>query len=294
MTELRDLLPAGRPRASERDPQPVLEERPAPGASPAQVVVMVAIVLAATIAAYLASNAKERVWGGRVELVFNTEAYESESEFARALATQREILRSEPVSGPAAKAAGMRTADLQEALDVETVGGSEVLHITIGDPVPERAKALAQAVADNYLKRVAQAPTDDAGATTGFLRAQIDDLTKTLDRTAARQRELEAARAGAGTPGAEESRLREEATDLVRRIGALRERVLSVEVRRMTSSEVRMLAPARVLEDPLEPKPKQAAVGGFLVGSLLAAGTAYLLRFLAARRVEKVARPDVF
>lgn len=295
MSELRDLFVPGATRLPTSPSDPPEPEAPTPATSPAQLVkVMAAIVLAATLAAFLASNAKERVYGGRVELVFNSEAYDSESEFNRALATQREILRSEPVVAAAASAAGMTTAKLQKALEVELVGESEVLRVTVGDRSRDRARALAQAVVDNYLQRIARAPSDDGGATTAFLRASIDELAAELDRTTARQRELEAARGGTGSPGAEESRLREEAAELVRRIGALRERVLSVEVRRTTSSDVRILSPARVLKDPIEPKPKQAAVGGFLIGSVLAAGTAYLLRYLPAKRVEKVDRPDVF
>lgn len=296
MSELRDLFVPGATRLPATPSEPAAEEAPAPAASQAQLIkVMAAIVLAATVAAFLASNAKQRVYGARIELLYSSEAYDSESEFNRALATQREILRSEPVLGAAASAAGMTTAKLQKALDVETVGESEVLRVTVGNPSRDRAKALAQAVVDNYLERVARVPADDASnATTSFLRARIDELTAELDRTTARHRELETARGGVGAPGAEESRLREEAAELVRRIGALRDRLVTVEVRRTTSSDVRVLAPARVLKDPIEPKPKQAAVAGFLIGSVLAAATAYLLRYLPEKRVEKVDRPDVF
>lgn len=245
------------------------------------------IVLTATIAAYVASNAKQRVYGGRIELLFNTESYDSEAEFDRALATQREILRSEPVVGPTASAAGMSPKQLKRALKVERVGQSEVLRVTVGDRSGSRARSLAQAVATNYLQRIAQAPTEGGATTTSFLKGRVEELTVTLDRTTARLRELEVARGGGGTPVAEELRLREEVADLVRQIGSLREQVLALELRRMTSTDVSTLAPARQLDSPIEPKPKQAAVEGFLVGSVLAAGTVYLLQYLAGRRLEK-------
>lgn len=294
MSELRDLFATSRATPDDAaDPEP--DESSPPAVPSAQLLkVMAAIVLAATMAAYLASNAKERVYGGRVELVFNTEAYDSESEFNRALATQRQILRSEPLIGPAATAAGMTTLELQKALKVESVGESEVLRVTVHDTSRERARTLAQAIADNYIERTVRAPAEDGGATTAFLQKAIDELTAALDKTTARQRELEVARGGTGPMGAEELRLREEVADLVRRIGALRERMVGLEVLRTASSDVRILAPARVLKDPVEPKPKQAALGGFLIGSVLAVGTAYVVRLLPARRVEKVDRPDVF
>lgn len=296
MSELRDFVMAGTtPLPGRRPPVPAPPDDAPAVIPPARLVkLMAAIVVAATLAAWLASAAKEKVYGGRVELVFNTEVYDSESEFNRALATQREILRSEAVLGPAAKAGGSTPIELEKALDVAAVGESEVIRVTVGDPSPAKARALAQAVAQAYLRHISTDPVADGGATTSFLQARIVELTATLDRTTARQRELEAARAATAPPTAEEARLREEAADLVRRVGALRERVLAVEARRTSASDVRALAPARVLRDPLEPKPKQAAVGGFLIGSMLAAGTAYLLRLIPARRVEKVDRPDVF
>lgn len=272
-------------------PEPKHENGPTGSSSPSRtlalILLAVLIVITATITAYLASNAKQRVYGGRIELLFNTESYDSESEFDRALATQREILRSEPIVGPAARAAGMSPKQLQKALTVERVGQSEVLRVTVGDRSRTKARSLAQAVATNFLQRVAQAPPADGATTTRFLNGRLEELTVTLDRTTARLRELEISRGAVGSPVAEELRLREEVADLVRQIGSVREQVLALELSRMTSSDVSTLAPARQLESPIEPKPKQAAVEGFLVGSVLAAGTVYLIQYLARRQLEK-------
>jgi capsular polysaccharide biosynthesis protein len=245
------------------------------------VVLMVAIVLGATLAAFVSSNAKEPVYGGRVQVLVNTEGSDSESEFNRRLATQREILRSEPVLGPVAKAAGISTKQLRDDTSVKSIGESEILEITVGAPARGRARSLAQEVAESYVQRIVADPVDDPGAATTFMYKRIDELTAARVKAESELAALEGARAGAGEPTAAETRLRAETLELTRSIATLEDRVTGLELGRAAASDVRIVAPARVLDDPIEPKPKQAAAGGFLIGSLIAAGTLFALRGLA-------------
>lgn len=272
MTEVSELfLPPGRdPRKSQvQNGRP---PRPRPFLTTAKLVSLVLIVAVATVSAYLSSNSQRKEYGAEVTMRIDTGGRDTDS-ILPVMATQKVILRSETVLRPAATELGVSIKRLEESVRVGTLGDSEVLRLVAVDHDPERARRMAQVVADTYISAVSGRPPDEGDPTVAFLKAESEQLAASLARVRARLSELEAARRATGSsPTAEERQLEVESTVLLRRLGLVEDRLTTIEVDR-PSVDVRPLSAARVLEDPVSPKPLRAALGGFVVGVLLAAAT---------------------
>lgn len=272
MSEISALfLPPGREVVP---PQEVQHERK-PGLPPflttSRLVSLFVIVVVATMSAYFSSNGQRKQYGAEVKMRVDTGGRDSDS-ILPAMATQKVILRSDAVLRPAAAEAGVSMKELEEAVSVGTVGESEVLRLLVVDYQPERARRTAQVVADTYIKTVASTLPAEDDETIDFLRAQSEKLAATLAEVRGRQAALEAARVVGTPPTAEERQLEVEATVLLRRIGLVEDRLTSREIGG-SMVDVRALSEARVLDEPVSPKPMRSALGGFVVGLLLAAAT---------------------
>ena len=161
--------------------------------------------------AYLFSSNQENVYGARAEILYQASEAERTLGTPRIMATQKIVLESRTVLQPAAADIGVQLDELQDATSVKIEGESDVMQMTVADPDPMLALALAKEIAGEYARTVTE-----------------------LD---------------------------------VERVGERQARA-------------RIITPAHVLEDPLEPKPIRAAVAGLLVGLVLAVG----LVALAGRR----------
>lgn len=152
------------------------------------------------------------VYGAQVELLLKPRPDVSDAAVERAMLTEEVVLTSPAVLGPVAAAeAEMSVEDLRRATTTSMLGRSNVLRVTVGDPDPERALALVQAIERQYAELHASDPLVDPSAP--------------------------------GRPTITPSTLN----------------------------------PARPAEEPLAPRPLQAAAGGTLVGLLLATGVATVL-----------------
>ena len=278
---MKDVTKLVVPAAGAVEPAPAVRGAPAPeiqdGRRPklppflttSRLVSLVVVVVVSTLSAYFSSNAQRNEYGAEVKMRVDTGGRDSDS-ILPAMATQKVILRSDAVLRPAAAEAGVSLKELEESVTVGTVGESEVLRLLVVDHRPDRARRTAQVVADTYIKTVAATlPTED-DETVAFLRSQSEQLAATLAEVRARQAALETSRVAGTPPTAEESQLEVEASVLLRRIGAVEERITSREVDAPTV-DVRALSEARVLDEPVSPKPVRSALGGFVVGLLLAA-----------------------
>lgn len=282
MTQLADILSA-ETRAPEQAPQ-----APAPSRSTSPAVrrlgLGLLIVMVATFSAYLTSAGQRPMYGAEAKILVDTGGSDAES-IDPVLATQQVIIRSDGVLAPVAAQFGMKLRDLRKTIVVSAIGESEILRVSAVDAERSKARRMVQAVADNYIRTVAEAPLVAADETTAFLEERSKQLAAELEDVTKREEALEAARlssaaAGGGAPPAPseaERRLEVQAASLARRLGSVQDRITSHELDLAGGTNVRLVSPARVLDDPVRPKPVQTALGGFVVGLLLAAGAVTLL-----------------
>lgn len=250
--------------------------------------VLLGIVIAGSCAAsaYFFSSRQETVYGARAEILYQASDAERALGTPRIMATQKIVIRSRTVLEPASAAVGVPLDELQDATSVEIAGESDVLRLTVADADRALALALAKEIADGYARTVAAASFAGASEGRRLLEARIATLQRRLTRVRTRLRAVDRARAGL-PPSSEQQELQAEVQTLLERIGDLQDRLTELAVERVgqRQARARIITPAHILEDPLEPKPIRAAVAGLLVGLLLAAG----LIALAHRRRRVVA-----
>lgn len=133
------------------------------------VAVLVVVVCAGATLAFGLS--RPRVYGARVDILLQPRADVSDSAVERAMLTQEVILRSSAVLDPVARAAGTSVDALRDATEVEVVGRSNVLRVTVGNRRRAAAVRLTQAVADQYRRVAGSVRPPAAGAPTLELTA---------------------------------------------------------------------------------------------------------------------------
>lgn len=207
------------------------------------------IVAASALWAYFYAGAQNRVYGGRAEILYEAPEARTTGEAQRLIATQVELLRSPRVLDPVAEEFGLTTEELGEDLAVSEAGGADVIRLTVADPDPTRAVALAQAAASSYVREVqaAESPAGDRART--FLERRIAALTRELSALPADSPRTQL---------------------LLTQIGVLEDRLTEVGLEQITRSGATILTPATLLSEPIEPRPRRAAAAGALVGIFIA------------------------
>jgi capsular polysaccharide biosynthesis protein len=242
--------------------------------------VSVALIMLCVLAASVVSAAQSTVYGARVEVLYEVTGTSQSGE--RQLATQRVLLGGRSLLGPVAAEHGVPLTELARATDVERIGGSEVMRITVEDEDPDLALLLAQSIADSYVATVTGGLTDTGLEEEQRLRDQIRDETLAAEAGRARLDQIAAARAtpapeAAPVPmSAEERELLSEDATRARRISELQAQLTQVMSDRWQTARVRVLTPAYLLESPVGPKPVRAAAAGAMAGLLLAAALMFL------------------
>lgn len=245
------------------------------------------IVVIATVAGYVLSAVQPTTWGGRAQIQF-VPGGETDAESERQLATQRIMITSRPVLEPIAAAADTQVDELQQRVSVQSLGASEILEITVSDLRMEHARQTAGAIADAYVSVVASS-NQGGGAAAEAARSIIDDriasVERELDTVQANLNKVNKrlARAGEDPPprlSSDQRRLEDQADELRGQHGDLQAQATDLQIDQVQSSRgsARLVSPAYVLEEPLGPRPLQAAAAGALAGLFLASGvTAYLV-----------------
>jgi uncharacterized protein involved in exopolysaccharide biosynthesis len=227
------------------------------------------IVLGAAVAAYTYADRREEIFGGRVEVLYEGQEVSLATEALREIATQRALLESASTLDPVAERFGLDPDTLAEDVSVESVGDSNVIRVTVGDADPSVAVQVVQAVAEAYVAQVVRAESPEVEEAKGLIQgrveemtAQLADLQNDLDKGT---RDLAARRSTV-----EESQALAEIESLLGRIGSLQDRLTELEVQRITASSARILTPAYLLDEPLEPQPLRAGAGGAIAGLFVA------------------------
>lgn len=233
----------------------------------------------ASLAYALASMGEER-YAAEAQILYDSPA--SGAELDQELATQEVLLQSRAVLAPVAEAVGGRVADLQEALDVDIVGGSQILELRFEHSDPDSAAVLLDNITERYLSLSRDTAAQELGGAEDIVQRELAETQEQLAAATGRRDELALAREQAagetGTPPAdvEERSLDAEIIRLQQRLGSLQERGVGLQLETASLASARLLDDVYVLEDPVAPRPLAAAAAGALVGLVVSGGAVAL------------------
>jgi uncharacterized protein involved in exopolysaccharide biosynthesis len=239
---------------------------------------MGAMVLAVSAGAALAFGLlTQRLYGAQAEIIFQPSGELSVFRAERDMATQELILRGRAVLEPVARMTGIPLEDLQDMVLVEILGQSNVLRITVANPDPETARALAELVTTEYLTNYSASSAIEVDPAADRLERQVQTLSNTLSKMLDRLEQLTRQRGARDPTTAEEQQLRRTITSTLQRMGSLQDQLTTLEQKRFQQPEVTLLVPAHRLEGLLRPRPVHALAVGALVGLFLVAAIALTL-----------------
>lgn len=226
------------------------------------------IVLVGAVAGYVVSSASPDRYGARAEVYYEI-SQEKSTGFLRedrSLTTQLVLARSRAVLTPVAEANGMTVEELADGLSVELLGSSEVIRFQMEDGSADRALLLVNGVVDEYLALTREEGTDTARK---YLEEQLTELQTAID---AQRAEIDALVAQATNP--EDGKVlaaSAELQSLLARQDATVEEIDQLTVGQLTQQRIDLLTEGYVLDSPVSPRPKLAAVTGGLAAAILAA-----------------------
>lgn len=221
------------------------------------VVAALVVVVLAVASGYLVANRAPTLYGAQSAIFYQGRRVDADDSPAeRVIATQQALLQSRTVLQPVADDAGVAVSQLEGALDVDTEQNN-VLTVTVTDRDPERALQLAAGVTKRYVALVRNTAASSFEASERSLQRRIAALQS---------------RARAEGSVGENARSR---------IGDFEQRLAELELERSSQARARVVTPAFVLSDPLQPKPERGAAVGLVTGALIAVA---MVTLLARRR----------
>lgn len=252
-------------------------------------VVLVALLLVVPpLLAFLIADARTPVYGARAELVYRTPP--DSQRYDQEMRTQVRVLGSPGFLRPTATELDMTTQELQEALEAEQVGESEMLWITVSDTDAERSLEVARSITEAYTDRVTggSSTLDDQieslQSRLEALRERQTTVNARLSRVTARD-ERRAARNDQATASAQQLRLDGVARALRDEVSELERRMTDYRMRELEGGpSVEVVAVPYLLEDPVSPQPVRSLAAGLLIGVVLAGAALVAVYSRAARR----------
>lgn len=222
------------------------------------------------------------VYAAQVDVLYEGPVTGSAQSIERELATQQVLMTSRPLVDRAARAAGVPGQELAAAATVEVVEESNVLRLQVADTDPDRARAAARAIVDEYVAAVREQAATSGGAAQerDLLAAQVQDLTAQLAEKVAQVANLAATPSPSASVQSQQRAAEAEAQLIRQRLSEVQKQALAAElsVLEESSGRAQVLAEPSLLDDPIAPQPLRAAAGGALVGLVLAAALVALLR----------------
>jgi len=229
---------------------------------------LVVIVAGAAVAANLYADRQREVYGGRAEILYEGQEIRTAAEGERQIATQLALLESASTLEPVARWFGVTIDDLGDDLSVASEADSNVLRATVANSDPALAVQMTQAVAESYIEQVRAADSPEIEQAKSFLESGIDRLSTEL--TGLEERYRRAGSQARAPRTASDEQLLTAMQSLLGRIDSLQDRLTELQVLQITDAGARILTPAYLLDEPLEPQPQRAAVAGGLAGLFLA------------------------
>ena len=149
---------------------------------------LVASTLVATVSGYFAVSRMPRIYQATTSLMVGQSLSEANPTnqdlyISQQLAqTYREIVTRQPILRGAAEALGLSFVPRAEDVSAWLVPGTQLLGITVRDTDPERARALADAIAQELIEQTPNEIEEDQ-ARQGFVRSQLLSLEENIQAT---------------------------------------------------------------------------------------------------------------
>lgn len=234
-------------------------------------VLAVLLVIVPAVIAFFVASARSEVYVADGEVLFSRqeEAFIDE----KTTETLALIGRSDRVLAPVADRAGVPLQELKQSVATAVVETTTAVAVTVRRDDPDEAAALAESITEQWVESARQPTTP---VMTG-IAALIEGRT-------ARLGELEAELTVSDLSTEERAALQEERSSVLTQLPELEEQLRELEGEDLfLGHEAEILAPAQAEENPVEPKPLQAAIAGGVVGMLLAGALVALAWQLSLR-----------
>lgn len=247
--------------------------------------VTVVLIAGPAVIAYLIARAQTPEYAAEAEIVLDSSNVSDRILAQRDIDTQRLVLESRAVLEPTAEAEGMTVDELEEKVNVEVDGTTDLLRLSVVDADRQFALRAADGIVETYRETVTSATTERLDQTERLLRQQMTELTNRLSDVQSELSRLAENPDNAFSP--EVQQLQAESNFIFGRLGSLQASLTDLEVRRVSgTNEVRVVTPAHVLEDPVSPQPLRSAAFGGLIGILMAGAALVVLFRLRSRHAE--------
>ena len=246
---------------------------------------LVASTLVATVSGYYAVSRMPRIYQATTSLMVGQSLNEAnptnqDMNISQQLAqTYREIVTRQPILRGAADALGLPFTPRAKEVSAWLVPGTQLLGIAVRDTDPERARALADAIAQELIEQTPNEIEEDQ-ARQGFVRSQLHSLEENIQVTEeeilAEQARLDAANSARA--------IQQYQTN----IAALQQKLSSYQATYaslMQSIEGRtnyiaVFEPATASTTPVSPRVMETVLLAAASGLLLAVGGIVLIEFL--------------
>ncbi len=231
----------------------------------------VIIVLLCTTLAYAASATSPAQYGARSEILYPVPVQGSAGGLLKNeihLQTQIVTIKSRQILDPIAVKYHLTVDQLGKKLSASVVNESQVIRLQVTDHTPAVAKSIVGAVANAYFRQL----PDPAAAQQKSLTTQIATVNTEVAGITDQLNRLGANNASPAAI-ALQSQLQSALDNRNSLQGELNQSVLNAA----GEDKVQQLTQPYLLDGKVSPKPLQAAVAGFLLGLMLAAGVIFLM-----------------
>lgn len=234
------------------------------------------VVLASALAA---SFLQTPVYQGTAQILLQPRSTESlfdpnsgqRSDPARAIQTEIQILRSEPV-----RAEVERLIGTEASISARPVGQTDVIEVKARSTDPERAAIVANAYARSYISFRLKQEVESLLDAAQEVQAKIDSLQAQIDPLLA-----EISAADTKSRGEVEARVRPQVVSLQGQQSLFKQKLDQLQVdAALKRGGARVVTPASTPTTPVEPTPMRTGAVALVVGLLFGVGLAFLFDYL--------------
>lgn len=203
--------------------------------------------------------------------LFNSMAPAQRSDPERALQTEIQVLKSEPVRQLARTRIGS-----DASISARSVGATDVIAVQAESRDPKQAAAIANAYAVAYVEFRRKQAVDDLLAAGQQIQAKMAELEKQIDGL-----DEQAASSAGGRADGDRGAISEQKEALIQQQALFKQRLDQLQVdAALKSGGAQLVASASPPTSPVEPRPLRNAVLGVLFGLMLGVGLAFLREYL--------------
>ena len=197
---------------------------------------------------------------------------------SRAVKTEIEVLSSEPVRDAVQKRVG------RGRITASQVGDTDVIQVRARSTDPERAAAVANAYAEEYVGLRLRQAVSDVLAAAQEIQGRVSDLQDQIGQLDKQLSQLPPAGITAASQAQRdtlEANLRSQRNALIDQQALFKQRLDQLQVERaLKTGGVQIVSKAAVPTQPVEPRPLRTAVLAAILGLMLGIGVAFLIDYL--------------